>query len=56
MKKPFVVGIDKLFWKELKYRLKNIKRKFILCLKILPQKNIDIYKEYSLEQLDDIIK
>lgn len=53
---PFVVGIDKLFWKELKYRLKNIKRKFILCLKILPQKNIDIYKEYSLEQLDDIIK
>ena len=53
---PFIVGVDKLFWKELRCRLKNIDRKIILCLGILPQKNEDIYREYSLEQLDNIIK
>lgn len=52
---PTVVGVDKLYWRELGPRLRNVDRKIILCLDVLPTKDLDVYKEFSLQQLNEII-
>lgn len=53
---PTVVGVDKVYWKELEARLRNVDRKIILCICVLPTKDSDVYKELSLQQLNEIIK
>ena len=52
---PIVVGVDKVYWKELECRLRNIDRKIILCIDVLPTKDSDVYKGFSLQQLNEII-
>ena len=52
---PIVVGVDKVYWKELESRLRNIDRKIILCIDVLPTKDSDVYKGFSLQQLNEII-
>ena len=52
---PAVVGVDKVYWKELEPRLRNVDRKIILCTDVLPTKDTDVYKEFSLQQLNEII-
>ena len=45
-----------MYWKELEPRLRNVVRKIILCMHVLPTKDSDVYKELSLQQLNEIIK
>lgn len=53
---PIVVGLDKVYWNELEPRLKKINKKIMLCICVLPTENSDIYKEFSLQQLNEIIE
>lgn len=51
-----VVGIDKKYWIALKGKLKIAKKEILICLKILPFRNMDNYEKYSVDELNQMFE